>query len=338
MIFRVVLIASAVAAQLPQECMGFIGLNFDIFAFDRYSAFFRNSSKMTLLQAGSYYGADGIEEYVRFAFLSPYLVAANLDSLSSLKAFDGTTCIFRYLRVTRQTFTQPAVAGAVIDVATYLNIYYAPAENYITNIQVAYKQPYLETFFGLMTNTDGVTNFICKTMQNNCSATWEKQEIQSIEGCKARIDALPVTEGPLAMVDGKSRGCRVLHSAFASTNDFHCPHISYEPEEDDGGQVKCQVSKPGLDLSLDDVDRAVYDAYLASQNISVAQGFTLLPTLQCYANSDCPVGLICGDASPDLALAAGRRAMLFGSQVSAPPPPLPSPFSPSLKRGACVTP
>ena len=98
---------------------------------------------------------------------------------------------------------------------------------------------------------------------------------------------------------------------FAATNDFHCPHISYEPEEDGNGDVKCQVSQPGEDISADDM--AFYDKFLLENGLNATTGFTLLPTLPCSANSDCPVGLIC-----DLEITPSRtRSVLFSSVPAA---------------------
>ena len=59
------------ACPLPDEaaacCRFYFALRFNITDFARYNAYFQESSQMTLLQAGTYKGADGIEEYVRFA-------------------------------------------------------------------------------------------------------------------------------------------------------------------------------------------------------------------------------------------------------------------------------
>ena len=79
--------------------------------------------------------------------------------------------------------------------------------------------------------------------------------------------ALPIADGPLAMIDGKRKGCRVLHSVFAAVNDKHCAHISYEPEVDSEGLVKCQISAPDDAARLDEDDIAAYDAYLESHKI-----------------------------------------------------------------------
>jgi len=49
-----------------------------------------------------------------------------------------------------------------------------------------------------------------------------------------------VTDG--GYLDGKTKGCRILHSAFASENSHHCPHISFAPMEDDKARILCQES------------------------------------------------------------------------------------------------
>ena len=45
----------------------FAALKFDIFDFQRYNKYFRNTSTVTLPPAGTYEGIEDIEEYVRFA-------------------------------------------------------------------------------------------------------------------------------------------------------------------------------------------------------------------------------------------------------------------------------
>ena len=45
------------------------------------------------------------------------------------------------------------------------------------------------------------------------------------------------------IVDGDTRGCRLLHAFFAKHNPEHCPHISFEAEKDVNGLVKCHQSK-----------------------------------------------------------------------------------------------
>ena len=50
-------------------------------------------------------------------------------------------------------------------------------------------------------------------------------------------------------------------------NDKHCAHISYEPEVDSEGLVKCQISAPDDAARLDEDDIAAYDAYLESHTI-----------------------------------------------------------------------
>jgi len=57
--------------QVPIEtfdCVAkFASLKFDIFDFQRYNKYFRNTSTITLAAAGTYEGSEEIEEYIRFA-------------------------------------------------------------------------------------------------------------------------------------------------------------------------------------------------------------------------------------------------------------------------------
>lgn len=65
----------------------------------------------------------------------------------------------------------------------------------------------------------------------------------SMEECLTKYRALPQVDeiGGSTFIDGDTKGCRVLHSAFAATNPKHCPHVSFEAEEDAKGLVKCST-------------------------------------------------------------------------------------------------
>jgi hypothetical protein len=77
----------------------------------------------------------------------------------------------------------------------------------------------------------------------------------AMENCLAKYNALPSygtddPDFPLAYLDGNTQGCRVIHSVFARTNSDHCPHISFEADEDINGLVKCNESKKVLPSDL----------------------------------------------------------------------------------------
>lgn len=60
----------------PQDCQrGFLSLQYRTDNFERFPIYFRDDSVYTLAQAGSYVGAEDIEEYVRFGTKdSPYVL------------------------------------------------------------------------------------------------------------------------------------------------------------------------------------------------------------------------------------------------------------------------
>lgn len=75
-----------------------------------------------------------------------------------------------------------------------------------------------------------------------------------MEACVEKYLALPdVTYdngSSDAYIDGNSKGCRALHSFFASNNDIHCPHITFEAEADINGKFKCDESAGVLQSDL----------------------------------------------------------------------------------------
>ena len=60
------------------------------------------------------------------------------------------------------------------------------------------------------------------------------------QSCRETYDALPVATPPDGVISDNSKGCRILHSVFAAQNKDHCPHLSFIPETDINGKVKCQ--------------------------------------------------------------------------------------------------
>jgi hypothetical protein len=89
-----------------------------------------------------------------------------------------------------------------------------------------------------------------KTKSNKASKKGKKvhksPEAVDMEMCIQKYNALPdITigaDGTTGFIDGNSQACRVLHSFMASKNDDHCPHITFEPEVDKNGKIKCNES------------------------------------------------------------------------------------------------
>jgi hypothetical protein len=64
-----------------------------------------------------------------------------------------------------------------------------------------------------------------------------------MSNCLKEFNALPTVDeiGALTYIDGDSKGCRILQ---------HCPHITFEAEEDTNGLVKCSESKGTVPTDL----------------------------------------------------------------------------------------
>jgi hypothetical protein len=61
----------------------------------------------------------------------------------------------------------------------------------------------------------------------------------------------------------------MLHSVFASTNDKHCPHISFVPVADSSGSLKCQESAgllPGDTVT--DQDMQAFNDWMVEEGLS----------------------------------------------------------------------
>ena len=135
----------------------------------------------------------------------------------------------------------------------------------------------------LRQNPEALAEYVCDTIVNSCGYDGKKPEgerklkapkktkspnkntkapkktkapnASAMDTCLANYYALPDNgvddpDFPLAYIDGNSQGCRVLHSVFARTNPDHCPHISFEADEDVNGLVKCNKSKKTLPSDL----------------------------------------------------------------------------------------
>jgi hypothetical protein len=92
-------------------------------------------------------------------------------------------------------------------------------------------------------NSTSVAIDTCEVLETICPATFEYNNFESREECVSQMTTLPTitaNERGLATVDGNSTGCRALHSSLAQRSpSVHCPHISFSPQNDTSGKVKC---------------------------------------------------------------------------------------------------
>jgi len=225
------------------EClMTFTAINFDVRNFDRYPEYFRDDSVLVLPQAGRFYGAADIEEYVRFASdTSPWIqksVAVGGKFMVHSVDPEARTCSYIvYTTLLHEMDSANAKKSSVL-VNTLFKLKYSYNEDYFTSVAVLLAPKFLTLVFGTLANTPQTRNKICEVSEGckdvNVGLTRDE--------CTEKLQSLPTFNNE-NYFDGNSYGCRVLHSAFAETNDKHCPHLSFEPLEDSKGKVKCQTSK-----------------------------------------------------------------------------------------------
>lgn len=220
--------------------------------FDSYPEYYNDDSYWQLAQIGIFKKADGIEEYVRFGDQSSdYIIETLLlDQYAKVKtASDPETgeCVVNIV-VTITYLFDPAVTEQerVHTVPALLKVFFDPGSVFDTSITVSrvslyYDTAFLEDFFGSLLISDSARNYVCETMRDSCPDTWALNELSSAEECKAKLEALPAAETG-GDVSGNTQGCRILHAAFVRQNPKHCGHISFVPQADPEGEIKCQTS------------------------------------------------------------------------------------------------
>ena len=112
-------------------------------------------------------------------------------------------------------------------------------------------------------------------MENDCPAVYEANGSLPREECIAALLDLPVLT-PTNNFDGNDYGCRCLHTVLTIQNEFHCPHISLIPLEDDEGQIKCYKSKQ---ISEEDLftpeELNLFDQVLERNGVDTSIGYLL---------------------------------------------------------------
>lgn len=273
---------SSAADEPPDliDCMAsFTAMQFDIREYDQYHNYFREDSKVILPQAGQYVGPDAIEEYVRFTDESSPFIAEEKLLYSSLKFKEANVrtgmCTFLSMGITRQEST-PGLGKeiSVIRGALY-QVIFDFHERYITELHVHFQPAYIDLIFSDVFNTKEVRSFICDVSeQDSCSET---NAGMSHTECMQNLDELPLLSN--GAFDGNDFGCRVLHSVFAAKNSDHCAHLSFEPQKDPSGEIKCQESAGMSSWDLfDEQDLMDFHDFLEEKEsfIESLQGFKIL--------------------------------------------------------------
>lgn len=229
---------------------------FDYFNFDRYNEWFNDNSTFLLAETGIYQGADEIQEYVAF-IQAKYFSSFTSEERLFLQIAEASwnTCQVN-LFFTNTAILNSAVTGSsgCLEFLGATKIKYTPGfaalfGGFVVNqVTLFYPGPLLAQLFGTALNTNEVGAYVCGVMENSCNSTFVANNLTtSPDACPTKFSSLdPV--GPDGYLDGNTKGCRILHAAFAESNDAHCAHISFIPELDPKGQIKCQTGD-GLELS-----------------------------------------------------------------------------------------
>jgi hypothetical protein len=203
-------------------------------------------------QQTSFLGTDTTNPFLRCLSLS--LQIKNTAFLSVNEATEGycdiTSAFVSQGEINRnflrEEFVQVPEAQYVF--GERLRFVYKPDLKSVTVVQQDIYLP--SAFWGIMVteqiNSTKYTMDICETLETLCPIYWERDGFTSQGECVARMSALPITtvnERGLVTMDANSTGCRSIHTNLARESpDMHCPHISYSPQEDINGNIKCSES------------------------------------------------------------------------------------------------
>lgn len=283
-----------------EKCMCFyslLGSGLETGNSSTFDAVFTDDTVQEFTQSGTYYGADGIAEYLSYVqsgedgFVRSYTrigMPLFLDMTgSTLQQCVATTAERRRLSFnSRFTVDNQEMC---IDSVSASTMYYTMTGIPEAPITVQRINSWLPneiiTYSNIMLETEATAEYVCDVLVNSCgmgivnkskkkskkglkakkrsnppnqsldpvylqqtNKKFKKQkqpERKDIAKCLADFNALPVDDSSetLNYIDGNSRGCRIIHAYFASTNPDHCPHISFEADEDVNGLVKCNKSK-----------------------------------------------------------------------------------------------
>lgn len=201
------------------------------------------SSELVLAETGIYEGPDEIQEYVNFIkadFFEYYKRSSALDTIPILLTDDECSVLFVTTNKL-QIKSKYQSEGACLETAVGYTLHFTPKPFKVTRISLYYSRDFLSALFDKALDSGGVRKYVCDIMEINCRETFDLNNLTS-SSCQSTYDSLPLSNGE-GYLDGKSTACRILHSAFAAQNKDHCPHLSFVPQMDLKGRVKCQESK-----------------------------------------------------------------------------------------------
>jgi hypothetical protein len=260
-------------------CLGALeGSGFDLGKTDSYERWFNDDSVVQLAEAGEFSGLKGIREYVNLVVSSEMVITKHEEwmlleqvPIPESIEYDPATreCTVALVRPVCDTFS-PLTLGGSIDynhgakvkfvIKNIPSVQDPRAEIIVKRLDVFFPHLYYEEMNRVI-RTEAVATRICDILESDCPRTFAKNfpgttSITSTSNSSSTIDidgddSLSCIDKLLGlnhqnatgMLDGNTIGCRLLHASLAKKNSDHCPHISFIPEEDRDGKIKCQKPK-----------------------------------------------------------------------------------------------
>jgi hypothetical protein len=229
---------------------------FETLKTDRYNEWFAPDATMTLAQTGTFNGPEQMKEYVDFTKAIYFDLYERLDKETSMRVASRDQCLLllavenKVQVKSEYSKTENAECG-ITTVGVKLN-YTVGMFGFgfnIKSLDLFYPTKFLQTLFSDLIGGPKATDYICDTvLRDNCAEVYEKNGLDA-DSCKTMYNELPVTDD-FGCLNDKTKGCRILHSAFAQFNDNHCPHMSFIPMEDYDGELWCQEP---CDIKVEDL-------------------------------------------------------------------------------------
>jgi len=254
---------------------------FSFFDLDNYDKWFDDASILYLKETGYYQGPENISEYARFVFseLFEYYYASVLSFVPLPLVADGDTCVISFAVVNSMAVKEEyssvegdPSADSIVGFRVSFTITSPDLSTVnISNIHLYYPPGFLQFLFDDVLGGEAVARRTCSILETACSDTfYEKNCYNKVDECVNDVMTLPRTDGD--NIDGKTMGCRTLHTEFASVNDKHCPHISFLPEYDANCFLKCQeTANNALADAFHPMELGFYKSVAVSAGIGEAE-------------------------------------------------------------------
>jgi len=201
---------------------------------------------MQLAQSGTFIGPEEMTEYVNFVDAKFFDYYKRGEMKIVPRKLEKDECILLFVNQNiaqvNANYGNPVCAETTVGVKLHYTVSGPDGSGFhIHRTNLYYPPVFLDFLFNEGLGTSGVRDYICDdVMGKNCMDTFTLNDITS-ESCKEKYDALPVTS-EYGYLDEHTKGCRILHSAFAEINAKHCPHLSFLPQKDYKGRFLCQES------------------------------------------------------------------------------------------------